>query len=118
MTKDKKGKAEITYEIEKIYGYIGKKKTQVLAKVSWNGRPARTELRNCWYDKDDEMRLGKGVVIEDDDVDELIDLLKKMPKPVDFNDIFKEAGGIIEKRAQGFRTVDGYIVLTPRKSKL
>lgn len=112
-------KSDVTYEIEKIYGFLNeKKKNQALVRVSWNGGPARVEIRNCWYDKDNEMHLGKGIVVEDDTVDRLIELLQSLPKPVNFNEIFAAAGGIIKKRSQGFQTEDGFIVLVPKKKGL
>lgn len=69
----------------------------------------------CWMDDAGGLHLGKGIALEDDEIDELIKLLKKRPRPVDFNAIFASSEGIMDKRRAGFRTEDGFIKLTPRR---
>jgi len=109
-----KNKSDVTCEIEKVYGFINKKENKVLVMVSWNGGPARVELRKCWKTDDGELRLGAGIPLDDDEIEELIKLFNQRPKPVDFTDIFKSTAGIMEKRAAGFKTEDGFIVLRKR----
>lgn len=113
MAKSKK--SEVTCDIKEVLGYINKKQNKVLVKVSWNGGPYRTEVRMCWLDDAGGLHLGKGIALEDDEIDELIRLLKKRPRPVDFNAIFASSEGIMDKRRAGFRTEDGFIKLTPRR---
>lgn len=111
-------KSNISYDILEIYGYLSKKEDKVLVKISWNGGEPRNEIRRCWKDKDTgELRLGKGIDITDDEFDELIGLMKKRPKPVDFGKIFESSEGIMDKRAAGFRTEDGFVVLRKRNRR-
>ena len=70
--------------------------------------------RPVWYDKDNVMHLGKGVELDDETIDELHGLMKKKPKPVDFNAIFDSTAGISEKRNRGLTTVDGFAILKKR----
>lgn len=119
MAKKLKKRDDISCEITEIYGYLNKKKSKVLVKVSWNGGPERVEIRRCWTDHDDIFHLGSGIALDDEaEIDELIALLKKRPRPVDFNEIFKTSEGIMDKRRAGYRTEDGFIVLTPTRSDL
>lgn len=107
---------EITCEIGRIYGYLSEKENKVLVNVAWNGGPMRCELRKCWKDKDGNLVLGAGIPLDDKEIDELVELLKKKPKPVDFNEIFDTSIGVMDKRAAGFRTEDGFITLRKRGS--
>lgn len=110
--KDKRG--EITYDVEEVYGYLADGK-KVYAKVSWNGNPGKDELRRCWIDeKTGELKLGKGIDLSEDEVKELMKMIDKKPKPVDFNAIFDSTAGISDKRRSGLTTVDGFVVLRKR----
>ena len=110
-----KNKGEITCNIEKVYGFLNKKETKALVLVSWNGGPTRAELRKCWKTDDGELRLGAGLPLDDSEIDELIELFKQRPKPVNFDEVFKSSTGIMEKRQAGFKTEDGFVVLRKRK---
>lgn len=112
MAKNKNG--EVTCRIEKVYGFLNKKENKVLVMVSWNDGPTRVELRKCWKTDDDELRLGAGIPLDDDEIDELVELFKSRPKPVNFDEVFRSSAGIMEKRAAGFKTEDGFIVLRKR----
>lgn len=110
----------ISCDIEQIYGYLNDDEDKVLAKVSWNGRPAKTELR-AMVTYDGEKRLGKGLALTDDELVKLRDLIdetlgKSGESPfVDFSNIFSSADSIINNRSKGFTTKDGFIQL--KKSK-
>lgn len=108
--KVKEKKSEDSYEIEEIYGMLDGG-SKIYARISWYGRKARDEVRAVWYDKDNTMRLGKGVELDEDTIEELYNVMKKKPKPVDFNSIFDSTAGISKKRREGHTTVDGFIVL-------
>lgn len=112
VAKDKKG--DVTCRIDEVYGYLNKKETKVLVLVSWNDAPPRVELRKCWKTDDDQLRLGAGIPLDEDEIKKLIKLLEKRPKPVDFNEVFRSSAGIMEKRAAGFKTEDGFVVLRKR----
>ena len=112
MAKNKSN--DITCDIKEVIGYINKKQNKVLVKVSWNGGATRTEVRKCWMDDQGGLHLGAGIALEEDEIDELVKLLKKRPRPVDFNAIFASSEGIMDKRRAGFRAEDGFIKLTPR----
>lgn len=115
---------EFTYEIKAIHGYLNSKKNKVLVSISWNGRDAQLEIRSCW-EKDGELKIGKGISLVDGEVDKLAELLElakknKLPvytadgkKTVDFDAIFDSTDDIIDKRMQGYTTEDGFIKLTP-----
>ena len=115
---------EISYEIKAVHGYLNKKQNKVLVSISWNGRDPQLEIRSCWM-KDDKLHIGKGISLSDEEIDKLSELLKLAQKnkllvytesgkkAVDFDDIFESSGDILEKRAQGYTTEDGFIKLSP-----
>lgn len=102
---------DITFEIKKIHGYLSDKKNKLLLDISWNGEPAKTELRKCWTDKDGNLRIGAGLALSDDEMEKLMLIWETQLKPVNFNKIFHSSAGITDKRAAGFRTEDGFVVL-------
>ena len=111
--KDKK--REVTCKIHKVYGFLTAKEDKVFVRVSWNDGEARDEVRKCWRDKEtDELRLGKGIDLSEEEIDALKSFIKDKPKPVDFNAVFESSVGIMEKRAAGFQTEDGFAVLRRR----
>ena len=59
----------MTYEIVAKIGKAGKKEVNL---VSWNGSPAKIDIRE-WYEDD---RCGKGITLTDDEARELYETLK------------------------------------------
>lgn len=125
----KKGtKDKVTYEIKKIHLFLNKDHTKVFVRVSWNGNPAKDEVRTCW-EKDGKLMLGKGIALTPTDITSLYDFLDTVgvdyeeqakddgPVPVDFDELFRTSVGIMEKRNQGMQTQDGFVVLTRRDKK-
>lgn len=111
--KDKK--REVTCKIHKVYGFLSDKEDKVFACVSWNNGEPRDEVRKCWKDKDSgELKLGKGIDLSEEEIDALKSFIKDKPKPVDFSAVFESSVGIMEKRAAGFQTEDGFAVLRRR----
>lgn len=120
---NKKGSFDISYEIEKEYGYLNDKQSKIVAKVAWNGKEAKIDIRSC-FTKDGDIKLGKGISLSDDEVAKLKSVLEKLSdddddqsskkKAVNFEEIFGQATGIVERREQGFTTKDGFIQLKPR----
>lgn len=106
----KKKKDDVSVTIEEEYGMIGDDK--LYARIAWNDKPAKDEVRKVWVDKEGERHLGKGIDLDEDEVEELYKLKKKAhPDGVDFDAIFKSTRGISERRAAGMVTKDGFIVL-------
>lgn len=118
---NKKGSFDISYEIEKEYGYLNDKQSKIVAKVAWNGKEAKIDIRSC-FTKDGGIKLGKGISLSYDEVTRLKSILEKLSdddqsskkKAVNFEEIFGQATGIVERREQGFTTKDGFIQLKPR----
>ncbi len=66
--------AEITYEITKELGVISENAkgwTRELNLVSWNGNPAKFDIRD-W--SPDHTRMSKGVSLTEDEMKKLIEL--------------------------------------------
>jgi len=113
--KDKK--SEVTFKIHKVYGFLSAKEDKVFVRVSWNDGEPRDEVRKCWKDKDSgELKLGKGIDLSEEEIDMLKGFCKNKPKPVDFQAVFDSSVGIMEKRAAGFQTEDGFTVLRRRNN--
>lgn len=119
MTKNTK-KSEITCDIEELYGILsdnGCGTRKIFARISWNGLPAKTEIRVVRTKVDGEEIVGKGIALTDSEIDNLIESYRKKKasddknKPVNFQDIFNAAPGIVDKREEGHVTKDGYIIL-------
>ena len=106
----------LNFEIVEIYGYLDDAKTKIYAKVRWFDREARDEVRNVLRPKDggDDILLGKGISLSPEEIGRLAELVKKRPKPVDFDAIFASSVGIAERRAANIHTVDGFMVLRAR----
>lgn len=113
-------------EIKEIHGFLNKKKNKVVVTVSYNDAPPKVNIRSCWFDDDDELHIGSGISLTDEELDTLEELLSdrkhgKLPtiskdgrKAVDFGDIFSSASDIMEKREAGYTTKDGFIRLTKK----
>lgn len=114
----KNNQTKVECKIHKIYGYLSDKKDKVFVKVSWNGGEPRDEIRKCWHDKNGDVHLGKGIDITDDELDTLKELMKNKPRPVDFKSVFDSSIGIMDKRAAGFSTEDGFTVLRKKSTGL
>lgn len=71
--------AEFKYEIIKRIAVLSEngKWTKELNKVSWNGRPAKYDLRD-WNHEDGKM--GKGVTMTDDEINNLKQVLDEIVK--------------------------------------
>lgn len=130
---NKKDSSDFTYDIKKEYGYLNEKKNKLVAKVSWNDKDPKIDIRSC-YEKDGEIKLGKGISLSYDELGALKDILNNIsesdedddqgdgptdsspPKrqAVNFDEIFGQATGIVEKREAGYTTKDGFIVLKKR----
>lgn len=129
----KKDSNDFSYEIHKEYGFLSDKHNKIVAKISWNDKDPKYDIRAC-YEKDGEIKLGKGISLSREEVTSLRDILDDIledddedddspspastsppkKKPVDFNEIFGQAEGIVEKREAGFTTKDGFILLKRR----
>ena len=60
---------DITYE---IVGHIGKAGKREVNLVSWNGKPAKVDIRE-WYE---DGRCSKGITLTDAEAKELYEALK------------------------------------------
>lgn len=71
--------AEFKYEIIERIAVLSenRKWTKELNKVSWNGRPAKYDLRD-WDHEDGKM--GKGVTLTDDEINNLKQVLDEIIK--------------------------------------
>ncbi len=70
--------AEIKYEIEKHIGVLsesGNGWKKELNLVSWNGRPAKYDIRD-WTESHD--RMTKGITLTQEEVENLVELVKDM----------------------------------------
>ena len=113
---DRKDKSEITCEIKKVYGFLNRNEDKALVNVSWNGAPARIELRQCYRDRDNgELRLGQGIALSPEELSELMEINdRRKAAEVDYGSIFSKSEGIMSKRKAGYRTENGFIRLTKR----
>ena len=131
----KKDSNDFSYDIKKEYGYLNEKKNKLVAKVSWNDKDPKIDIRTC-YEKDGEIKLGKGISLSYDEISALREILSDIDetdedddeeeddkpsshsppkrKAVNFEEIFGQVTGIVEKREAGFTTQDGFIVLKKR----
>lgn len=69
---------ELQFEIEETVGVISTSKsgwTRELNLVSWNGRPAKFDLRD-WAP--DHQKMGKGLTFTNDEIDQLRQVLNEM----------------------------------------
>lgn len=69
--------AEIKFEIEKHIGVLsenGNGWKKELNLVSWNGRPAKYDIRD-WTESHD--RMTKGITLSQEEMDNLIELVKE-----------------------------------------
>ena len=68
--------ADIKYEITEKIAVLSESGewTKELNKVSWNGRPAKYDLRD-WNHEEKKMR--KGVTLTDDEFEELVEAIGK-----------------------------------------
>ena len=130
----KKDSSDFSYDIKKEYGYLNEKKNKLVAKVSWNDKDPKIDIRTC-YEKDGEIKLGKGISLSYDEINALREILSDIDesdeddeeeddkpsshsppkrKVVNFEEIFGQVTGIVEKREAGYTTQDGFIVLKKR----
>lgn len=66
----------VTMKVEKKIGKIGNKIQ--LNLISWNGAPAKYDLRSWWTNKNGEERCNNGVTLTSDEAKELLELLKSL----------------------------------------
>ena len=79
--------SDVTFKIDRIYGFLNPEKTKVYLRVSWNGGDMHDEVRRCKLnDSGDIERLGKGIALEDRETMELAALHKRLVhrEPVNF----------------------------------
>lgn len=74
---NKKDSSDFSYEVKEEYGYLNDKENKIVAKVSWNDKPAKYDIRSC-YTKDDEIKLGKGISLTYDEIETLHDILEEI----------------------------------------
>ncbi len=70
--------ATIKYEIEEHLAVLSENAkgwTKELNKVSWNDRPAKYDIRDWQHD---EGKMGKGVTLSEDEIQELIKAVKAL----------------------------------------
>lgn len=117
MAKDKKAKKkDINFEIVEEYGYLDDERTKLYAKIKWFDNEPKDLVSKVYHPKDnpEQVMLGKGVELMPEEIERLHELMTnrpKPPKPVDFNQVFEASKGIMDTRAQGHTTKDGFIVL-------
>ena len=68
--------AEITMEIKKEIGTVGKKMR--LNMISWNGAEAKYDLRNWYTDKDGNEKYSKGITLTKEEIKDLKELLNNL----------------------------------------
>ena len=79
---------ELTYEVTQELGNLNENGTVRLNVASWNGRPAKIDIRNFWKDKETgEMKPGKGISLTNDEAKVLVDLLTEYMAEDDDDDI-------------------------------
>lgn len=105
--------------IKESFGFLNADKSKIFAIVSWNDRDPKFDIRKC-YEKDNELMLGSGISLTEEEMDALSDLYSRCKKraktePVNFDDIFSIVSQITEKRKKGYTTENGYIVLHRKK---
>lgn len=70
----------ISYTIEKELGQFGmttQGARKLLSLVSWNGRPAKYDLR-AWHPEDDgRLKPGKGITLSEDEARALLSVLEE-----------------------------------------
>ena len=68
--------ADIKYEITEKIAVLSESGewTKELNKVSWNGRPAKYDLRDWNHD---EGKMRKGITLTDDEFEELVEAIGK-----------------------------------------
>lgn len=112
MAEKKTKKADsLSVEIEEKYGYLNDKENKIFAKVSWDGKEAKYDIRKC-YTKDGETKLGSGISLTEDELETLIELAQSTKRTgVNFKDIFDSASSIQDNRRKGFHTENGFIKL-------
>jgi len=68
--------ADIKYEITEKIAVLSESGewTKELNKVSWNGRPAKYDLRDWNHD---EGKMRKGITLSDDEFEELVEAIGK-----------------------------------------
>ena len=113
MKKAKSKTDDLTFKIIKDYGELENNKH--LLRISWNDGPERLEIRKVFVTQKGETKVGKGIEISRADAEQILRYLDTDPKPVNFDDVFESARGIMEKRDAGLTTDNGYIVLKRKK---
>ena len=69
--------ADLKYEVSKEIGVLSERKgwTKKLKLISWNGRPAKYDIRE-WSTPDDE-ELTKGITLNKEEMIALVELMKE-----------------------------------------
>lgn len=109
---------EISCEIKEKLGFLNPDANKIFARVSWNKRDPKFDIRKCYTDKEGNLKLSSGISLSEQEMEELVALYERhKAKQVDFDSIFRSATGITEKRKAGYRTENGFIRLTKKPSK-
>ena len=120
MAKEKKKrfeKSSISCEIEETYGYLNDKKNKIFAKVSWDGKDAKFDIRKC-YEKGGELVLSSGISLTEEELEQLIELAQSTERTgVNFQEIFDAAPSIQDNRRKGFHTENGFIKLQRKQQR-
>ena len=115
-------------DIKQIHGYLNDRHNKVVATVAWGDGDPKLNIRACWEDDDGELKLGKGVTLSSEEVDELTGILVSARntgeiqkinqdgrKAINFAKVFAEGQDVLDKRADGHTmTKDGFVVLKKR----
>lgn len=121
MPKDKKAKKlDVNFEIVEEYGYLDDEHTKIYAKIRWFDKEPKDMVSRVYHPKNDPdaVMIGKGIDLTPEEIARLNELVQnrpKPPKPVDFNQVFEQSRGIMDTRAKGHTTKDGFIVLKKRQ---
>lgn len=66
---------EVTYEIKKKIGTVGKKQINL---VSWNGADPKYDIREWWTGKDGTLKCGKGLTFTAEEIAELKEIVNNL----------------------------------------
>ena len=77
MAKENK---ELTYKVIKKIATLDSdaKAPKELRLISWNNAPEKFDLRSWWTDKEGNEKMGKGVVLDNEEMLSLYEILKEL----------------------------------------
>ena len=70
--------AAVEFKVEEYTGIIGERKNwkKEVRKISWNGKPAKYDIRE--WDSEDPARMSKGITLSEEEMKALYDILKNI----------------------------------------